>query len=77
MSYILIYYYRWYAQTGAEQMPVLSGPRTRLLGPVLAIEAVTLSDSGVYQCLASNLGGETSAELRYKYSIIYHPKTFN
>ncbi|XP_011307192.1 Down syndrome cell adhesion molecule-like protein Dscam2 isoform X1 [Fopius arisanus] len=56
--------YRWYAQTGAEQMPVLSGPRTRLLGPVLAIEAVTLSDSGVYQCLASNLGGETNAELR-------------
>ncbi|XP_034940449.1 Down syndrome cell adhesion molecule-like protein Dscam2 isoform X4 [Chelonus insularis] len=56
--------YRWYAQTGAEQMPVLSGPRTRLLGPVLAIEAVTLSDSGVYQCLASNHGGETSAELR-------------
>ncbi|XP_044016886.1 Down syndrome cell adhesion molecule-like protein Dscam2 isoform X3 [Aphidius gifuensis] len=56
--------YRWYAQTGAEQMPVLSGPRTRLLGPVLAIEAVTLTDSGIYQCLASNLGGETSAELR-------------
>ncbi|XP_057341455.1 cell adhesion molecule Dscam2 isoform X1 [Microplitis mediator] len=56
--------YRWYAQTGGEQMPVLSGPRTRLLGPVLAIEAVTLSDSGVYQCVASNLGGETSVELR-------------
>ncbi|KAG8035739.1 hypothetical protein G9C98_001395 [Cotesia typhae] len=45
-------------------MPVMSGPRTRLLGPVLAIEAVTQSDSGVYQCIASNVGGETSAELR-------------
>ncbi|KAH0539987.1 hypothetical protein KQX54_010864 [Cotesia glomerata] len=44
-------------------MPVTSGPRTRLLGPVLAIEAVTQSDSGVYQCIASNVGGETSAEL--------------
>lgn len=50
-------------------MPVMSGPRTRLLGPVLAIEAVTQSDSGVYQCIASNVGGETSAELRYESSI--------
>ncbi|XP_024945332.1 Down syndrome cell adhesion molecule-like protein Dscam2 isoform X13 [Cephus cinctus] len=56
--------YRWYAQTGAEPMLVLPGPRTRLLGPVLAIEAVTLEDSGVYRCAAANQGGEASAELR-------------
>ncbi|XP_031785655.1 Down syndrome cell adhesion molecule-like protein Dscam2 isoform X10 [Nasonia vitripennis] len=56
--------YRWYAQTGAEPMLVLPGPRTRLLGPVLAIEAVTLEDSGVYRCAAANSGGEASAELR-------------
>ncbi|XP_020291121.1 Down syndrome cell adhesion molecule-like protein Dscam2 isoform X2 [Pseudomyrmex gracilis] len=56
--------YRWYAQTGAEPMLVLSGPRTRLLGSVLAIEAVTLEDSGVYRCSVSNSGGETSAEIR-------------
>ncbi|CAB0034504.1 unnamed protein product [Trichogramma brassicae] len=56
--------YRWYAQTGAEPMLVLPGPRTRLLGPVLAIEAVTLEDSGVYRCASSNPGGEASAEVR-------------
>ncbi|XP_033224907.1 Down syndrome cell adhesion molecule-like protein Dscam2 [Belonocnema kinseyi] len=56
--------YRWYAQTGAEPMLVLPGPRTRLLGPVLAIEAVTLEDNGVYRCTAANPGGEASAELR-------------
>ncbi|KAJ8673981.1 hypothetical protein QAD02_005243 [Eretmocerus hayati] len=55
---------RWYAQTGAEPILVLPGPRTRLLGPVLAVEAVTLEDSGVYRCAASNPGGEASAELR-------------
>jgi len=47
-------------------MLVLSGPRTRLLGSVLAIEAVTLEDSGVYRCSASNPGGEASAEIRYQ-----------
>ncbi|KAK2583617.1 hypothetical protein KPH14_009555 [Odynerus spinipes] len=56
--------YRWYAQTGAEPMLVLSGPRTRLLGSMLAIEAVTLEDSGIYRCTASNPGGEASAEIR-------------
>lgn len=55
---------RWYAQTGAEPMLVLSGPRTRLLGSMLAIEAVTLEDSGIYRCSASNTGGEASAEIR-------------
>lgn len=58
------FFRRWYAQTGAEPMLVLPGPRTRLLGPVLAIEAVTLEDSGVYRCAAANPGGEASAELR-------------
>ncbi|XP_043277030.1 Down syndrome cell adhesion molecule-like protein Dscam2 isoform X3 [Venturia canescens] len=56
--------YRWYAQTGAEAMLVQPGPRTRLLGPVLSIEAVTLDDSGIYRCSASNIGGETSADIR-------------
>ncbi|XP_006558173.1 dscam family member AbsCAM isoform X3 [Apis mellifera] len=56
--------YRWYAQTGSEPMLVLSGPRTRLLGSVLALEAVTLEDNGIYRCSASNPGGEASAEIR-------------
>ncbi|OAD56368.1 Down syndrome cell adhesion molecule-like protein Dscam2 [Eufriesea mexicana] len=55
---------KWHAQTGSEPMLVLSGPRTRLLGAVLALEAVTLEDSGVYRCSASNPGGEASAEVR-------------
>ncbi|XP_048515678.1 Down syndrome cell adhesion molecule-like protein Dscam2 isoform X2 [Athalia rosae] len=56
--------YRWFSQTGGEPMLVLPGPRTRLLGPVLAIEAVTAEDSGVYRCSAANPEGEASAELR-------------
>ncbi|XP_076288258.1 Down syndrome cell adhesion molecule 2 isoform X4 [Lasioglossum baleicum] len=56
--------YRWYAQTGSEPILVHSGPRTRLLGSVLALEAVTLEDSGIYRCSAANPGGETSAEIR-------------
>lgn len=56
--------YRWYTQNGPEPLPVLSGPRVRLLGPVLAIEAVTTEDAGVYKCSASNAGGEASAELK-------------
>ncbi|XP_017957799.1 Down syndrome cell adhesion molecule-like protein Dscam2 isoform X3 [Drosophila navojoa] len=56
--------YSWYTQNGAGPLPVLSGPRVRLLGPILAIEAVTGEDSGVYKCTASNVGGEASAELR-------------
>ncbi|XP_030386436.1 Down syndrome cell adhesion molecule-like protein Dscam2 isoform X2 [Scaptodrosophila lebanonensis] len=56
--------YSWYTQNGPGPLPVLSGPRVRLLGPILAIEAVTGEDSGVYKCTASNVGGEASAELR-------------
>ncbi|XP_076179317.1 Down syndrome cell adhesion molecule 2 [Ptiloglossa arizonensis] len=56
--------YRWYAQTGSEPMLVLSGPRTKLLGSILALEAVTLEDSGIYRCTAANPGGEASAEIR-------------
>ena len=52
-------------------MLVLPGPRTRLLGPVLAIEAVTLEDSGVYRCSASNPGGEASAEVRLEVYLQY------
>lgn len=43
---------------------MLGGNRVRLLGPVLAIEAVTADDAGSYKCSASNGGGEASAELR-------------
>lgn len=43
---------------------MLSGARFRLIGPVLAIEAVTADDAGTYKCSASNAGGEASAELR-------------
>ncbi|GFG32700.1 hypothetical protein Cfor_00545 [Coptotermes formosanus] len=57
--------YRWYEiQPGGESAPVISGPRTRLLGPILVIEAVTPEDAGLYRCSASNAGGEASAELR-------------
>ncbi|XP_052844073.1 cell adhesion molecule Dscam2 isoform X15 [Drosophila gunungcola] len=56
--------YSWYTHNGAGPLPVLSGPRVRLLGPILAIEAVTGEDSGVYKCTAGNVGGEASAELR-------------
>lgn len=55
---------RWYTLNGAEPLPVLSGNRVRLLGPVLAIEAVTAEDAGTYKCSAANGGGEASAELR-------------
>lgn len=47
-----------------ESLPVLSGPRVRLLGPVLAIEAVTSEDGGAYKCVATNSGGEANADLR-------------
>ena len=63
--------FRWYAQTGAEPMLVQPGPRTRLLGPVLSIEAVTLEDSGVYRCSASNIGGEASADVRFVEQKLY------
>lgn len=53
----------WYTHSGIEPLPVLSGNRVRLLGPVLAIEAVTFEDRGSYKCTASNGGGEASAEL--------------
>ena len=43
---------------------MLAGPRIRLLGPVLAVEAVTTDDAGIYKCSAANSGGEASAELR-------------
>ncbi|XP_023703051.1 Down syndrome cell adhesion molecule-like protein Dscam2 isoform X3 [Cryptotermes secundus] len=57
--------YRWYTlQSGAEPVSVLPGPRIRLLGPILVIEAVTSEDAGMYRCSASNAGGEASAELR-------------
>lgn len=63
---------RWYSHTGIEPSLVLPGPRTRQLGPVLAIEAVTAEDAGMYRCTASNAGGETSAELRLLVSTALH-----
>lgn len=55
---------RWYSNNDIEPLPVLTGTRFRLVGPVLAIEAVTAEDAGTYKCSASNAGGEASAELR-------------
>lgn len=50
-------YCRWYSHnTPGEPLPVLTGPRVRLLGPVLAIEAVTAEDAGIYKCSAANAG---------------------
>lgn len=43
-----------------------------MLGPVLAIEAVTAEDGGVYKCSASNAGGEASADLRLTVSTPIH-----
>ncbi|PSN52806.1 Down syndrome cell adhesion molecule-like protein Dscam2 [Blattella germanica] len=51
-------------QAGVEPSPVIAGPRTRIIGPILVIEAVTPEDAGMYRCSASNAGGEASAELR-------------
>nr|XP_024218046.1 Down syndrome cell adhesion molecule-like protein Dscam2 [Halyomorpha halys] len=57
--------YRWYhIQPGYEPRAVNPGARTRLLGPVLAVEAVTEQDSGLYKCSAENSAGEASAEVR-------------
>uniref|UniRef100_A0A336M1C8 CSON009678 protein n=1 Tax=Culicoides sonorensis TaxID=179676 RepID=A0A336M1C8_CULSO len=64
--------YHWYQYSGSEAVPVMTGPRMRLLGPVLAIEAVTTSDSGVYKCTSANAGGEASADLRLTVSAPLH-----
>lgn len=56
--------YRWHSNIGAEPLPLLPGPRVRLMGPILAIEAVTTEDAGTYKCIASNTGGEASTELK-------------
>lgn len=63
---------RWYSHTGLEPSLVLPGPRIRQLGPVLAIEAVTIEDAGVYRCTSSNAGGEAGAELRLVVSTPLH-----
>ena len=59
-------------QSGAEPVSVLPGPRIRLLGPILVIEAVTSEDAGMYRCSASNAGGEASAELRLVVATLLH-----
>ncbi|CAH2009909.1 unnamed protein product [Acanthoscelides obtectus] len=64
--------YRWYNHAGLEPSLIMPGPRVRQLGPVLAIEAVTPEDGGVYRCSASNAGGETSAEMRLAVSTPLH-----
>lgn len=61
---LFFFHCRWFLNTGIESFAVINGPRVRLLGPVLAIEAVTTEDAGTYKCSASNAGGEASAELR-------------
>ncbi|XP_060535010.1 cell adhesion molecule Dscam2 isoform X1 [Cylas formicarius] len=64
--------YRWYNQAGLEPSLIIPGPRTRQLGPVLAIEAVTAEDGGVYRCSATNAGGEATAEMRLIVSTPLH-----
>lgn len=61
---LFIYSVRWFSNNNIESLSVISGPRIRVLGPVLAIEAVTSEDAGTYKCLVSNTGGEANAELR-------------
>lgn len=51
---------RWFSNNNIESLSVISGPRIRVLGPVLAIEAVTNEDAGTYKCLVSNTGGEAT-----------------
>lgn len=64
-SFISPFRYRWYhIQHGTEAVFVLPGPRTRVLGPVLAIEAVSPDDGGIYKCTASNSGGDANAEVQ-------------
>lgn len=58
------YVFRWYTLNLREPLLVMTGPRIRLLGPILAIEAVTLEDAGTYKCSASNTLGEATAELK-------------
>lgn len=63
----------WYTLSGSnEPLPVLSSTRVRLLGPILAIEAVTSEDAGTYKCAVANAGGEASAELRLSVSSPLH-----
>uniref|UniRef100_A0A8D9ERR1 Down syndrome cell adhesion molecule-like protein Dscam2 n=1 Tax=Cacopsylla melanoneura TaxID=428564 RepID=A0A8D9ERR1_9HEMI len=64
--------YRWYrTDHNLEPLLVLPGPRTRVLGPILAIEGVTGEDSGTYRCSSSNIGGEATAEVRLQVSTPY------
>lgn len=51
---------------------MLSSSRVRLLGPILAIEAVTSEDAGSYKCAVANAGGEANAELRLTVSTPVH-----
>lgn len=50
----------------------MPGPRIRQLGPVLAIETVTVEDGGMYRCTAANAGGEANSELRLFVSTALH-----
>lgn len=43
---------------------MIPGSRIHVLGPVLAMETVSVEDAGAYKCSASNVGGEASAEVR-------------
>ncbi|XP_076273021.1 Down syndrome cell adhesion molecule 2 isoform X3 [Rhynchophorus ferrugineus] len=64
--------YRWYNHGSMEPSLIMPGPRTRQLGPVLAIEAVTAEDGGTYRCSASNAGGEASSDIRLIVSTPLH-----
>lgn len=45
-------------------MLITPNMRTRLMGPVLAIEAATQEDAGVYRCVVSNVVSEKTTDIR-------------
>ncbi|KAK9752837.1 Immunoglobulin I-set domain [Popillia japonica] len=64
--------YRWFTRADEKPSLVVPSPRVRQLGPVLAIEAVTVEDSGTYRCTASNAGGEAKADIKLIVSAPLH-----
>jgi len=58
--------------SGPEPELVTPNLRTRVLGPVLAIEAVNYEDAGTYRCVASNIVNEKSMDVRLAVTATLH-----